>query len=207
MRTGRLLLAGLALLVVAGCSEPDVVADPAPLATPTAGSVTPTTPSASPTSTRSSPTTTVPTGSSSIPAAARAHTNAGAEAFVRFYFGALNESWSLANSAPIRPLALAACRTCANFVATAEALSTKRQHYAGPAVEVGPMISLPESTPSQVVVQMALTQKSTEILDENGAVVRSSPKARNLAEADVSWTAMGIWRIAELRIATGVEGQ
>ena len=204
MRTGRLLLAGLALLVVAGCSEPDVVANPAPLATPTAGSLRPTTPSASPTASSSSTATTAPAGSSSIPAAAQAHTNAGAEAFVRFYFGSLNESWSLANSAPIRPLALTTCRTCANFVATAEALSKRKQHYAGPALEVGPMISLPESTSSQVVVQMALTQKSIKILDEVGSVVRSAPEARDLVEAVVSWTDVGIWRIAEISIAKGV---
>lgn len=199
MRTGRLLLAGLALLVVAGCSEPDVVADPAPLATPTAGSVTPTTPSASPTSTRSSPTTTVPTGSSSIPAAARAHTNAGAEAFARYYLAQVNLAWTGPDPSKLDGLASASCKTCANFAATASSLAVDRLRYDADPLSIGPTVLLPESRPNQVKYDFVLVQEARSVINVKQELSRSIARKGFLSHIEVSWI-RDSWQMTELKV-------
>ena len=196
MRTGRLLLAGLALLVMAGCSEPDVVADPAPLATPTAGSLSPTTPSASPTAS-SSTATTAPAGSSSIPAAAQAHTNAGAEAFARYYLAQINLAWTGPDPSKLDGLASPSCRSCANFFATANSLAVDQFRYEKGPLSLGPSALLPGSRPDDVKYDIVFIQEPGRILNSRGQLNRSVGRETGLTRFSVSWT-RGAWQIREI---------
>ena len=201
MRTGRVLtLAGLALaLVVTGCSEPDVGAGPTPLATPTAGS-TSTSPSASPTSPPSS-TTTPPTASSSIPAAARAHTNAGAEAFVRYYLSQVNLAWTGPDPSKLEGLASPSCKSCANFAMTARSLQNDGLRYDGAPLRMGLSIILPESTTDIVQLQIINIQEARSIIRANGDVVEVLKRDSSLSQFKLSWMTAA-WRVSEVKNVT-----
>ena len=80
---GLLAVPLAAALLLAGCGG-DVKPDASATSTPTSSSPT------SPTITTAPPTTAVPTADPNIPAAARAHTPAGAAAFVRYFYEQLN---------------------------------------------------------------------------------------------------------------------
>lgn len=67
-----------------------------------------------------------------VPAAARAHTNQGAQAFAEFYLAQLNKAWSLPDPEAIRPYATASCKTCAAYVKTAESLRDAGEKYDRP---------------------------------------------------------------------------
>ena len=199
MRTGRLLLAGLAFLVVGGCSEPDVVADPPPLATPTAGSASSTTPSASPTATSPSQTTTVPTGSSSIPAAARAHTNAGAEAFARYYLAQVNLAWTGPDPSKLNGLASPSCKSCAKLAETANSLAASQRRYNAEPLSLGPSILLPESRPDDVRYDIVFIQEPRQIMDSSQNVSESIERQAILSEFSMAWV-RGSWQMREIKV-------
>ncbi len=101
---GRSLGAGLlALVVVTGC---DASGDPEGTASPSVSSASP---SASPSP---SPTPSASPSGPEVPAAAREHTDAGAEAFVKFFFEQFNEAWTEPQSGLIEGLSDPECKFC-----------------------------------------------------------------------------------------------
>lgn len=199
MGVGRLVAVGLVALALAGCSPSDADPGRTSVATPTGVPNSPTT-SGTTSSPRSSGVS--PSVAPSIPAAARAHTTAGAEAFLKFYLAEVNRAWQSADPVVLSDFALSTCQTCANFVQTATSLRSKGEHYAGAAIEVGPTISLPRSSREVVIVQAPLKQNLSRIVSSDGTTVRQTPEVRSLTEATIQWHRSGDWRIAGLRKVT-----
>ena len=116
-KTSAALLA--ASILLAGCGGD---AKPDPSSSSTTGSA-PTTTTAAPT-TSASPTTASPTTDPNIPAAARAHTPAGAEAFVRYFYRAAEHRLDPPARRDLVPAlpSLPSCKTCTAFEKTANRL-------------------------------------------------------------------------------------
>jgi hypothetical protein len=106
-------------------------------------------PQASSSNTGSSPATAVtPTTSASpkskatqatdpnIPAAARAHSPAGAEAFVRYFFEQLNVAWRVPRAGILAPLCQASAIACAGFEKDATRLVKEGHRYDGNPVTI-----------------------------------------------------------------------
>lgn len=195
--------AALLSLALPACSEQSTVAQPPTGITPTV--IRPTQSAGSPsatTSTSPSLRSSEPTGvRPDIPAAARAHTSAGAEAFAMNYFAEVNRAWTSANAEDLRWLATPRCKTCANFVATADSLRAKGQRYAAPAVRTFAGVLLPETTPNRVVFQIPTRQQRTEVVDRTGRTVRVTDSRGVLSEVAVVWQAGRGWRIDRIKIA------
>lgn len=134
-----------------------------------------------------------------IPIEARAHTNAGASAFLRFYMAELNRTWKSPEDDSLAQFSLPVCKTCANFIDTTHALRVSHQRYAADAVTLGPAIALPGSTADRVVIQAPLKQNRVAILARDSAVVRTTAEARSLTEATVVWRQPSSWAISGLR--------
>jgi len=193
-------MTGSVALALAGCSGSDVGAAPTPVVTPTAIPSSPTsTPSVSATPSPTSTGSAGPRPATTVPAPARAHTNAGAEAFLKFYMAQLNHAWQSADPKGLIDHSTPECATCMNFAETATSLHKRGHHYKADAIELGPTIALPRSTSELVYVQAPLKQNRVEILAIDGKVVRSTIEARSLTEAEVAWQQPGGWRIVGLR--------
>ena len=190
------LVAGLvaAALVVGGCSSG---AQGAP--GPDAGTPPPSTssaPSLSPS----------PTGVATldaiararIPKAARGHTPQGAEAFARFYLEQVNKAWMAPDPELIRPYALDACKTCANYVGTAKWLREGRLRYEGVPSTLGSSGVVSRSDTDDVVVQVAQVQEPGRILRQDGSLEQQLHKTASLLDVRLTWD-QAAWRIASIK--------
>ena len=151
------------------------------------------TPTSSPTTT--APPTVSPTTDPNIPVAARAHTPAGAEAFVRYFFVQLNVAFGQPKTGLVSALSDPTCKTCLAFEGTAADLASKRQHYRGDAFALESVGSIGESE-----VLVVGTQPPGAVVDINGSVVKSRTEAQPIKfSVAVAWFSQG-WRIREIRV-------
>lgn len=86
--------------------------------------------------TAASPSVATPTTDPNIPTAARAHTTAGAEAFVKYFFEQLNVAWTVPQAGILSPLCQSSAVACATFEKTAVRLAKEGHRYDGSPVTV-----------------------------------------------------------------------
>jgi hypothetical protein len=184
------LMAGplAASMVLTGCggdSKPDASSPRTTSASPTTAS----TPTASASATASR------TTDPNIPAAARAHTPAGAEAFVKYFYAQLNIAWNRPKTGLISSLSASTCRTCAAFEGSAADLAFKHQHYQGDAYAVATIASVGKD--EWLVVG---EQPPGAVIDSNGAVVKRKTAAQESKfVVAIEWSSGG-WRINEIKV-------
>jgi hypothetical protein len=168
--------------LVSGCSgaqgapEPD--AGPPALSVSSAPSVTPST---------TAPATLDEAARARIPEAARAHTPQGAEAFARFYLEQVNDAWMKPDPELIRPYALESCKTCANYVDTAEWLVAEGAAYDGAPTTLGASVVLPESRSDRVLVRVLQQQEERRILRLDGTAADTVHDQSGELELQVEW--------------------
>ena len=181
-----ILAASILLSACGGGAKPD----------PSSSTSSPTTSTSAPTASVSvSPTTAGPTIDPNIPAAARAHTPAGAEAFVRYFYSQLNIAWSKPQAGLISVLSAKTCKTCAALEGTAADLTAKRRHYRGVVLAVNNIGSISESE-----VLVVGEQPIGAVIDSNGALVKRGTKVQLLKfVVTVAWAAEG-WLVQEIRV-------
>lgn len=134
-----------------------------------------------------------------VPKAARAHTFAGAQAFAEFYVGLINKAWTTPDPELLRPYGLPSCKSCANYVRTAEDFRTKSQRYADVPLTVVAGAWLPESSSSLVLVSLVYRQRPVAIVDASGRVVHRSTALVASSEFQVGWQRAG-WHIAGIHL-------
>lgn len=146
------------------------------------GSATTTTPSSS-TTTAGPATTTV-----QIPAAARAHTAAGAEAFVKFFMELVNAAWTTPQAGLLPELSDEGCLACKGFEETAANLVAKGQRYERTPASFASIRAIEGAPAGRQLVHVTGTQHRVDIVNRTGAVVSSDPEER------IAVNAMTIWR-------------
>ena len=179
-----------AAILLSGCGG-----DAKPGATPSS------TPAASPTTSSpatSSPVTSSPATDPNIPAAARAHTPAGAEAFVRYFYSQLNRSWSTADPTLLPLLSESDCKTCAAFTSSAASFRSKNQHYNGELFSVSSISSIGMGPKGQEVLVIG-KQQPGEIVDQAGKVVETAVAQAGKFVISLRWTGSG-WKVVELQV-------
>ena len=130
-----------------------------------------------------------------IPATARAHTPAGAEAFVRHFYAQLNIALTTAKAGLISTLSGTTCKTCTAFEGIADSLASKRQHYQGEAFVVRTVASIDESE-----VLVVGEQPRGAVVDNKGSVVKSRTQAQLIKfSVTVHWSPE-TWRIREIQV-------
>jgi hypothetical protein len=156
----------------------------------------------SPTTTAAPTTSASPTSTASqaidpnIPAAARAHTPAGAEAFVRYFYSQLNAAWSKPQTRLISSLSASTCKTCTALEGSAVDLASKHQRYQGEVFAVGTVGSIGKSE-----ILVVGEQPPGAVVDIKGSVVRRKTTAQKAKFiVSVAWATKG-WRIHEIRVS------
>lgn len=213
-RMGRARLEWFALaaiglvLVVAGCTSGGVSGPPTGTGGSTSAvtSAVPTTATASVTSSGTDPTAS-PTGTAmplptDLPAAAREHSAAGAEAFVRFFFAQVNRAWTRPEAGLLSPLCLSTSKGCAALEETAADLVRKRQRYDGDPGTLMTVVAMGSGAPPEISVDVRGTQESRNVIDAEGSVVLSDPRKPTHFQIDLRWLPDG-WRVVE---TLGVDG-
>lgn len=209
MRTTRAagaaaVLAGV--LAAAGCSggSGERAASPAPSLTSTSG-VAPgePTPSQAPSTTTSSPSST-PTaksteaGAPGVPKAARQHTKAGAEAFVRHYTDVINETSIHPKVGMLEPLAMDSCKSCDNQEKTVRELVRDDQRFTMRQMDVISTRVLGGST-GTTQVELHGYEPNVDIVDNRGNSVESYPEVKNQGMVfELKWTPNG-WRVVTIK--------
>jgi len=155
-----------ASMLLAGCSSG---AQAGASSSPATGAP-PTTTTPAPTATRSAApkTTAAPKTDPNIPAAARAHTTAGAEAFVRYFFERLNVAWTAPRAGILSPLCQASSKSCAASEETAARLTKEAHRYDGNPVTVEFIGTLDATNPNRYEVLANLVQERRSEIDADG---------------------------------------
>jgi len=134
-----------------------------------------------------------------IPPAARAHTSAGAEAFVKYFHDELNVAWGRPRAGLLTPLSLPGCKTCSTFEDTAASMVPKHERMLGNTVRIdSASAGSTESNGDQTVVVTG-AQLKTSVVDSNGKKVRDIPADRLRLLVTTRWTANG-WRVSEIKV-------
>jgi len=145
-----------------------------------------------------SPSATGPTTDPNIAAAARAHTPAGAEAFVRYFFEQLNRSWARADPLLLPPLSEASCKTCRAFTASAASFRAKGQHYKGDVFTVSSVGGLGKGSNGEEVLVVG-QQEPGAIVNQSGTIIEKSVAQAGKFTVSLNWTGSG-WMAAELQV-------
>ncbi|HEY8653627.1 MAG TPA: DUF6318 family protein [Dermatophilaceae bacterium] len=176
-----------ASMLLAGCggdAKPDSSSSSTPTSTPTTTAV--------PTTTAS------PTTDPNIPVAARAHTPAGAEAFVRYFYSQVNTAWTKPSAGLISALSSSGCLSCDALEATAADLVKKRQHYDGPPVTIVTVGSIGESSPGHPEVVVQSIQEHRNVKDVAGHIVLTDNREPGKFVVMLDWTDHG-WSFATVK--------
>jgi hypothetical protein len=155
-----------ASMLLAGCggaekpdASPPSTASPSPTTTAAL-----TTPPVAPTAT------VTPTTDPNIPAAARAHTTAGAEAFVRYYFERLNVAWTGPHAGILSPLCQASAIACTGFERDATRLAKEGHRYDGDPVAIKFVGVLDVTSPDKYDVLANVVQERRSEIDAAGKI-------------------------------------
>ena len=146
------------------------------------------------------PTTASPTTDPNIPVAARAHTPAGAEAFVRYFFDQVNLAWSTPEPGALPRLCSASSKSCASFEATAVQLEAAGNHYDGPPVTTLSVTALDAPAGRQSVLYKG-RQEKRNVVDAAGHVISTDEEKLVSFEAALEWTPAG-WRVFTIKGTT-----
>jgi hypothetical protein len=163
----------------------------------------------SPSTTSASPTTaSTPTASASatasrttdpnIPAAARAHTPAGAQAFVKYFFERMNVSWTEPKEGILSPLCQPSSKACAAYEKTAARLSKEGHRYDGNPVTIK-YIGVLDATNNKCDVLVTLVQERRSEIDKTGKVIVTDKRKDFKAEVEMLYTAHE-WSVATIKI-------
>ncbi len=179
-RTVRWVMAGvLAAGVLGGCdsSAEDPVETPTPSPSVSSSSASPST-SPSPSPTASGP---------DVPAAAREKTDAGAEAFVEYFFDQFNVAWTKPEAGLISNLSTEDCKFCATTETQAKWLVDNKQRYDKLPVTLLDMEAIAGAPEGQIYLTGTLRQNETNIVDESGAVTRTDAKKSLPRNIGLKW--------------------
>ena len=142
-----------------------------------------------PPSQSASPTTsTVTTTPVEIPQAARAHTEAGAEAFVKFFVEQSNVASMTADTSILPPLSDPSCKSCSALQHEVADLKARGHHYLTEPVRISQVTAIGGAPAGQQFVRLQLIQNLADVVDASGKKVSTDPETRLARTTSLKWT-------------------
>lgn len=196
-KTSAVLLAvplAASMLLLSGCggdTKPTALSSNTTTSSPTTTSAPTTT--ASPTSNASRPT------DPDIPAAARAHTPAGAEAFVRYFFERSNVAWTGPRAGILAPLCQASAIACTGLEKDAARLAKAGHRYDGNPVTIKFIGVLNATNPNKYIVLANVVQEGRNEIDAAGKIYVTDKRKNLRLNFELLYTG-GAWSVATMNI-------
>jgi len=183
----------LAALLLTGCGGATKPGTSSPTTSSSVTTAAPTTTSASPkaTATRAA--------DPNIPAAARAHTPAGAEAFVKYFFERLNVAWTVPRAGILSPLCQPSSKACAAYEKTAIRLVKQGHRYDGNPITISFIGVLGATTPDKYDVLVNLIQERRSEVDAAGKTIITDKRKVFRVSANLVYTRHAWW-VATVKI-------
>jgi len=152
----------------------------------------------------SSPTTTAPptvspTTDPNIPVAARAHTPAGAEAFVRYFYERLNVAWTAPSAGILSPLCQPSAIACAANEKTATRLVSEGHRYDGNPVTVKVIAALGSTSTNRFAVLANVVQERRSEIDATGKTYVTDDRKDLRLNFELLYTGQA-WSVASTKI-------
>lgn len=158
-------------LPLAGCGD-----DPAPAPAPSA-STTPATASPSPTG----------PVAPEIPAAAKANSEAGAEAFVRYWFAAVTYGMKTGDTEPIDAVAHESCGACRNLRSSVDKIYSADQHVQGGGWHPTEITLDPQSKSPNYRFAVRVEQPAQQLVDSAGKTVTKTKATVFVFRTGATW--------------------
>jgi hypothetical protein len=169
------LFATLAVIAVAGCSDPD----PGPTTAPSAAT------SSAPGPTTATPSPTAP--GPNIPAAARTQDEAGGVAFVKFFIDQVNESYTTPRDDLIPALSDPGCKSCASLQKIAEQYVASKSHTSAAPYRASDFRWVGEQTAGVFIVTTTLKTLPVDTIDSAGKAVSTYTPTSDDTRVGVTW--------------------
>jgi hypothetical protein len=122
-----------------------------------------------------------------IPAAARKHTEAGAEAFVKFFVEQSNVASMRADTTILPSLSVPECQSCQRLQGQVEDLKAKGHHYKSAPVTVSKVTAVDGGQDGQQFVRLQMTQNPAAVVDTRGKTVSTDPRAELARTTSLVW--------------------
>ena len=183
-----ILAASILLSACGGGAKPDPSSS---TASPTTFTSTPTAPV--------SPTTAGPTIDPNIPAAARAHTPAGAEAFVRYFIQRVNLAWTAPRAGILSPLCQASSKSCLALEKTATRLTSEGHHYDGNPVNIDFIGTLDATNTSKYEVLAKVVQDRRSEVNAAGKIYVTDQRKNLRFDFELVYLGQG-WSVLSMQI-------
>ena len=135
---------------------------------------------------------------SDVPEAARQHTDAGAEAFVRHYWASLNTAWTQPRAGLLAALCLPTSKACAALEETATKLVTDRQRYVGEPLTVSSVTAL-ATRDGLTPVDVQGRQERRDVIDAQGRVVLTDQQKAVHFVVELLW-GDSHWIVSEMKV-------
>ena len=133
----------------------------------------------------------------SLPPEATQHTEAGAQAFARFYLTVASEAYVTGDARPAMGLVLASCRACVAIATAAEQQHDDGDHPASARFGFRSANVQPNATADRVVVDVVAVERAVPIVDGSGATLRTTTEEPSWTRLTVVWTSSG-WKVSDL---------
>lgn len=131
-----------------------------------------------------------------FPAEAKKHTDAGAVAFVKYYWAAVDYAWTKPDERVLVPLSLSTCKSCAWFEKIAADSRAASEYMSGPAMQAKDVEHV--STAGQSIrLACKVTQFATTTYSKDGTVVTSTERDEINESVDVVWSNER-WQVGEI---------
>ncbi len=137
-------------------------------------------------------------GGNDTPPAAKAHSKAGAEAFVRAYFAAFNQAWTTPTAAYLGSYGAPSCKSCAASLATAAELVAKKHRYDGAPATIKSVDAIYDRQNDVYRVKVSAVQERRNIVSFAGRVISKDPRQPSTLEVALVWFG-DRWKIATVK--------
>jgi hypothetical protein len=134
-----------------------------------------------------------------IPAAARAHTNAGAEAFVRYFIQRWNTAWTAPRAGILPPLCQSASKACAGYEEEALRLTKEGHRYDGDPLTVKFIGTLDRTGPRQVGILANVVQERRSEIDKAGKIYVTDKRKNLRLHFQVSYLGQN-WSVLSIKL-------